>query len=311
MQTILGSGGIIGVEASYCLSQFTNRIRQVSRKPKKVLETDQIFPADLCNESDVRAAVKGSEIVYLTIGLPYHTKIWQEYWPKIMRYTINACQEHGARLVFFDNVYMYGEVDGWMKESTPFNPCSKKGEVRAKIARLLLEEIKQGNIQALIARSADFYGPKASYTYLGPMIFDKLAKGKKPQLMLKADKKHSYTYTLDAARAMVALGNTKEAYGQTWHLPTYKPALTGAEFVEIAAREFKQSTKFSILTPMMIHLAALFSSIIRESKEMMYQFEHDYLFDSSKFEKLFFEATSYTEGIETIYRNQYQANTLD
>ena len=305
-QTILGSGGIIAREASYCLSQFSTHTRQVSRKPKKVLDTDQIFPADLCRESDVRAAVKGSDIVYLTVGLPYHTKIWQECWPKIMKYTINACQESGAKLVFFDNVYMYGKVDGWMTEKTPFNPCSKKGEVRAKITRQLLEEVQQGNIEALIARSADFYGPKAGNTYLGPMIFDKLWAGKKPQLMLKADKKHSYSYTLVAARGMVILGNTATAYGQTWHLPTDQVVLTGAEFIELAAREFGQSKKYSVLSPSMINMAALFSSVVRESKEMMYQFDDDYLFESSKFETDFFKATSYADAIRTIYENQYR-----
>lgn len=306
MQTILGSGGIIGHEASYCLSEFSDHIRQVSRKPKKVNASDQIFPADLRIESEVREAVKGSKIVYLTLGLPYDTNIWKEYWPQIMTNTIKACQENNAKLVFFDNVYMYGKVEGSMTEDTPYNPCSIKGEVRAKIARQLTEEMDMGNINALIARSADFYGPKASNTIIEHMLFQRFLAGKKPRFMLSADKKHSFTYTPDAARAMVLLGNHEEAYGQVWHLPTDYNTLTMQEWVEMIAPHFGKKVSYSISSPLMIKLSSLFSPIIKETEEMLYQFEFDYIFDSSKFSNSYFQATSYRDGIQTILNTQYK-----
>jgi len=306
VQTILGSGGIIGIEASYCLSYFTDTVRQVSRFPKKVNDSDQIYPADLTKESEVSAAVKGSDVVYLTLGLPYNTTIWQKYWPIIMNNTIKACEKHQAKLVFFDNVYMYGHVDGWMKEDSPINPCSKKGEVRAIVAQQLMNEIENKNINALIARSADFYGPKANNTYLAPMIFDRLKKGKTPQLMINPYSKHSFTYTPDAARAMVQLGNSTHAFGEVWHLPTDKNVLSGAEFVKEVSINFNKNGKHIVLSPFMINLASLFSPIIKETKEMLYQFKYDYLFDSSKFEESFFAPTSYQKGIQTIYQSQYR-----
>lgn len=306
MQTILGSGGIISQEASFCLSEFSEKIRQVSRSPKKVNDTDQVFPANLKSESEVRQAVKGSDIVYLTVGLPYDSSIWQENWPIIMRNTINACKEHQAKLVFFDNVYMYGKVEGWMTEETPYNPCSKKGEVRAQIAQMLQDEMSKKNIKALIARSADFYGPKAANTYITPMIFDKLKNGKKPQLMISPDTKHSYTFTPDAARSMVLLGNTDEAYGQTWHLPTDKNALRGVELIELAAEIFNTKSHYSVLSPLMIKIAGWFSPVIKETQEMLYQFKYDYLFDSTKFNDRFFKPTSYRKGLEMIYHSQYK-----
>ncbi len=305
MKTILGSGGIIGKEASFCLSEFTDRVRQVSRNQKKVNETDQIYPANLQIESEVMEAVKGSDVVYLTVGLPYNTKIWQEFWPKIMRNTINACKQHQAKLVFFDNVYMYGYVDGWMKEGTPFNPISKKGEVRAHIASMLLDEMKSGNINALIARAADFYGPQATNTYVGPMVFDRLQAGKKPQIMINPEAKHSFTFTPDAARAMVLLGNTEDAYGQSWHLPTDSNTLSGIEFVSKTATLFGKNPKYSVLSPLMLKMAGIFSPIIKETLEMDYQYKSDYLFDSNKFNDRFFKPTPYQKGIQAIYQSQY------
>lgn len=306
MQTILGSGGIIGVEASFCLNEFTSQIRQVSRKPKKVNDSDQIFPADLRIESEVRAAVKGSEIVYLTAGLPYNTKIWQETWPRVMQNAIKACQENNAKLVFFDNVYMYGKVDGWMTEETPNNPTSKKGEVRAKIAQMFMDEVNSGNLQGLIARSADFYGPKAMNTFVGPMVFDKIFSGKKAQFLLSAKTRHSLTYTPDAARAMILLGNDQNSYGQIWHLPTDSNALTGEELTSELAAIMGNDARFEVLSKWKIKLASYFSPMVNETMEMLYQFENHYLFDSSKYIKAFHQPTSYQEGIRTIFKLYHQ-----
>ncbi|MCK5032449.1 MAG: NAD(P)H-binding protein, partial [Calditrichia bacterium] len=165
MQTILGSGGAIGIELAKALKEYTNDIRLVSRNPKKVNATDELMSADLLNAADVNEAVKGSSVVYVTVGFYYSVKVWKESWPKFMTNVIEACKEHNCKLVFFDNIYMYDQnhLDG-MTEETPINPPSKKGEVRAEIAKLIMDEVKKGNLTALIARSADFYGPAIQNT---------------------------------------------------------------------------------------------------------------------------------------------------
>src|SRR5665648_184178 len=160
MQTILGSGGAIGIELAKALQQYTSEIRLVSRNPKKVNETDELMPADLLNSEDVRKAIMGSSVVYVTVGFQYSAKVWKASWPKFIKEVIAACQEFNCKLVFFDNIYMYDPnfLNG-MNEETPINPSSKKGKIRAEIAQLILEAVKAGKLTALIARSADFYGP--------------------------------------------------------------------------------------------------------------------------------------------------------
>ncbi|MFQ3652008.1 NAD(P)H-binding protein [Chloracidobacterium validum] len=127
MNTILGANGVIAQELSRALVSFSPAIRQVSRNPRKVNPTDETVGADLLDAQATANAVSGSKVVYLVAGLKYDTSIWQEQWPQVMRNVIDACIHHGARLVFFDNVYAYGRVDGLMTEDTPFNPISKKG----------------------------------------------------------------------------------------------------------------------------------------------------------------------------------------
>ena len=106
-------------------------------------------------------AVAGSSVVYLLVGVKYDHEVWRKVWPRVMSNTIEACKRVGVKLVFFDNVYMYGRVTGPMTEETAFNPCSLKGEIRAKLATTLMDEWKAGALSCLIGRSADFYGPRA------------------------------------------------------------------------------------------------------------------------------------------------------
>ena len=93
MQTILGTNGVIGRELSKNLTQYTKEIKQVSRNPKKVNDTDSIFSADLLDYNQTEKAIEGSEITYLVAGLPYKTKLWQSEWPKLMRNVIDACKK--------------------------------------------------------------------------------------------------------------------------------------------------------------------------------------------------------------------------
>ncbi|HMN23292.1 MAG TPA: NAD-dependent epimerase/dehydratase family protein [Ignavibacteriaceae bacterium] len=298
MQTILGSSGIIGTELAKSLLQYTDKIRLVSRKPKRINPTDQLVVADLMNTQQVLSAVEGSQVVYLTVGLQYKISVWQKQWPIIMQNVIDACKTHKAKLVFFDNVYAYGLVNGWMKEDTRVNPISKKGEVRAQISQMIMSEVEKGNIDAIIARSADFYGPNTPLSFVTVTVFDNFKKGKKAQWFLDANKKHSMTYTPDAGKATALLGNTNSAYNQVWHLPTDKNVLTGKEFIELAAKEFGVKPNYTVLKMWMIQMVGFFIPVVKESIEMLYQNENDYLFDSTKFEKAFnFKPTSYQDGI--------------
>src|SRR5579863_812205 len=107
MQTILGANGAIGIELAKALKTYTDKIRLVSRNPKKVNESDELFAADLTDADQVDKAIAGSEVVYLTIGFEYTLKVWQKNWPKLMSDTLASCKKYKSKLVFFDNVYMY------------------------------------------------------------------------------------------------------------------------------------------------------------------------------------------------------------
>jgi nucleoside-diphosphate-sugar epimerase len=308
MQTILGANGVIGRELSRALPAYVDRIRQVSRSPAPVNATDELVTADLLDARAVDAAVKGSEVAYLVAGLKYDTEVWREDWPRLMRNVIDACRRHRVRLVFFDNVYAYGRVAGKMTEETPFNPVSRKGEVRAQIASLLLEEMQTGELEAMIVRSADFYGPGAKSSLADVLVFQRLQARRAPQWVGNPRAVHTFTYTPDAGRALAVLGNSPDACGQTWHAPTSPDAITGEAFVRLACELAGQRYRLQVAPRWLLRAMGLFMPLLRENQEMMYQYDHEYRFDSSKIAAAYgLEATSYREGIAATLRDEVRA----
>ncbi len=309
MQTILGAGGAIGKELAQVLPEYTDKIRLVSRSRLNTSRNEEWHCADLTDPSSTMEALKGSEIAYLTAGLPYDTSVWQQLWPKVMRNVMNACTFHGTRLVFFDNIYMIDKNSlAPATEQSPVKPPSKKGTVRAKIAEDLLNAVEKGKLEALIARSADFYGPGITNktSLLIETVFKPLYSGKKASLLVSDSHRHSFTYTPDAAKATALLGNSEDAIGQVWHLPTAPKPPTGKEWVEMVASKMGEEARYRVVPPWMVKTMGFFMPVMKESVEMLYQYDRDYIFSSAKFESHFeFEPTPYEEGIRQVIERDF------
>jgi len=219
----------------------------VSRSAKSIAGAEHVA-ATLLDQEQVFKAVRGSEIVYLLVGLIYNAKIWHSEWPIVIRNVMDACKAANAKLVFFDNVYIYGKVEGIITEETPYQPSSRKGQIRAGVATALQQEMAAGKLKAIFARTVDFYGPGVvDMSAAGIMVFANMAKGKKAQWFINPDVPRSYNYIPDAASALEILSHDDTAYGQVWHLPSVQPALTGRQFIHVAAKYMNASDKLMVL----------------------------------------------------------------
>ncbi|MEJ7737119.1 MAG: NAD-dependent epimerase/dehydratase family protein [Chitinophagaceae bacterium] len=306
MHTILGAGGPISNSLANELIKNGHSIRLVSRSAVTRFPGIEWQGADLKNNKEVQKAVQGSSVIYMCAGLPYNKKVWAAEWPVIMQNLIDAAQTTGARLIFFDNVYMYGHVNGSMNENTPYNPLSVKGEIRAKIARKLMDETLAGNIKASIARAADFYGAESLNSFYDSMVLAKYAKGEKAMWLGNVSKKHAFTYVPDAGKAMYLLGQTPASDSQVWHLPTAK-AMTGKAFIELAASTFNRDPRYTTINKFMLHAIGIFNKLTGETAELYYQYKYDYIFDSSKFEDTFgLRPTSYNDGVKELSKTLFK-----
>ncbi len=303
MQTILGANGQIGNELAKELKRnFTSDIRIVSRNAQKINETDEIFSADLTREEKAIEAVQGSKIVYFTLGLPINSDLWEEQFPLILHNVIKACKISGAKLVYFDNTYMYPQNDCIQTEQTSFNPVGRKGRVRKEMMEMLLSEMKSGEIEAVICRAPEFYGPDKTQSITNTLVFDNIKDGRKIKIPLSDSKKRSLIWTPDASRATALIGNSPDTFGQTWHLPVDGSHPTYKELIALVSKIYGKKLKYTVVPKLMFKIGARFNERIKELLELLPRYEHDNIFDDSKFRKRFsdFQSTSYEDGIKQI-----------
>lgn len=303
MQTVLGANGQIGTElARYLHDNVSDDLRLVSRNPSKIHESDQIVAADLTDAAATDRAVAGSEIAYLTAGLPIDSTLWEQQFPAMMANTIAACRKHDCKLVFFDNTYMYPKTAAPQIETTEFEPQGRKSTVRAAIATTLLREMDAGRIEAVICRAPEFYGPGKTQSLTNTVVFDRIAKHRRPLVPVSATTRRSLIWTPDASRAMGLLGNTPDAYGRTWHLPIDQHRLTYREMIEVASDITGRAIPFATIPLLLFRIAGLVNAEAKEAAELLPRYRVDNVFDSSAFAARFpdFDVTTYRDGIAEI-----------
>ena len=193
-----------------------------------------------------------------------------------------------------------------MTEQTPFNTTSKKGIARATIAKMLLGEIEKGTLQGMICRAPEFYGPDNTQSGTNATIFDNIKAGKKAQVLISDSTLRTLIYTPDAGKATALLGNTPDAYNQTWHLPCDTNRLTTKEFIALCSEVKGKEVKYSVLSPFMVRIGGFFNPFVKEIIELLYQWKQDYVFDTTKFNTRFpdFKTTPLKEGIRHILQEK-------
>ncbi|HCX84729.1 MAG TPA: NAD-dependent epimerase [Micrococcales bacterium] len=303
MQTVLGANGQIADELVRELHRaYTRDIRLVSRNPRPIHPSDELVPADLMDAEATSAAVAGSDVVYLTVGLPMDSALWEDRFPTMLAHTIAACRTHGSRLVFFDNTYMYPRTAAPQTEETAFEPVGRKASVRAHLATMLLTEMAAGTIEAVICRAPEFYGPGKTQSLTNSAVFDRIRAGRRALVPLSAHTRRTLIWTPDASRAMARIGNTPEAYGRTWHLPCDPNRLTYAEMIDVAAEVAGRRIRYTTLPRWVFRLGGLVNASVREVEELLPRYAQDNVFDSSAFAARFPDVpvTTYREGITRL-----------
>jgi nucleoside-diphosphate-sugar epimerase len=307
MQVILGATGPIGRALASHLPTFTDEpIRLVSRQPQDlsaIFSIDNRFSvvaSDLCDEQAALEAVKDASVVYFVVGLPLNTQLWQAQFELITHNVINACLAHNAKLVFFDNTYMYPQNVSRLTEETPVVGRGAKGRVRANMTNRVLQAMQHQGLHALIARAPEFYGPGKTLSFTNLMVLKALRKAKQARIFISAHTKRTLIHVEDAARATGLLGNTIDAYGQTWHLPCDDERMTYAQIIDYAQHVLGRPCEHRVLCRWQLEILKFFKPALAETRELWPRYGIDNIFVSDKFKARFsdFVVTPYTQGIK-------------
>lgn len=288
LHVVFGTGSL-GLAVMRELQRRGHRVRLVNRKGRAALPKDpdvEIVAGDASDPASTRTVCAGAKAVYFTAAPPYTD--WPALYPAMQAGVVEGVAAAGARLVTAENVYPYGRVSGPMTENTPINPCSRKGELRARLNQELLDADKAGKVSVALGRGPDYFGPLATAnTIYGERVFWPALAGKSAQVFGKLDALHTFIYVDDFAHGLVTLGERPEAGGKIWHLPC-PPPLTQRAMLELIFRLAGQGEpKAQVLPGFMLKILAVFIPIMRELAEMNYQWTADYVFEAPAFTKAF------------------------
>jgi nucleoside-diphosphate-sugar epimerase len=307
---VIGAGGGTGSAVVRELAGRGLRVRAVTRSGKgEVLEGVEQVAADVGTAEGAWRACEGAAVVYHCAQPPY-TK-WPELFPRMTEAVVGGAAAAGAKLVFADNMYVYGPPDGPMTEESPQRARGKKGRTRIEMAAAVLGAHADGRLRVTIARSSDYYGPRGTTSTVGENIMKPALRDKRTRWLGSLDQPHTLNYLEDMARALVTLGERDEADGEVWHLPAAEP-LTGRQFLELLFEEARKPPKVGVASRPMIRIGGLFNPLLRELNETMYQFERPFVSDASKFQAAFgpFQPTPHRAAVSRTvdwYRRRFAA----
>jgi len=285
---VVFGAGQVGARLAERLMARGHTVRVVKRSPTDIPPGAEARLGDAADPAFCQAAVQGASTVYHCMNPPYSTKAWAACVPLYMNNLIAASARAGARLVVLDNVYMLGKPNGKpLTADTPMNPCSRKGEIRAKAAEALFTAHRRGDVRATAGRAADFYGPGGAQSQLGDYFWPRVLKGSAAQVIVNPDAIHTYHYIPDVAAGLVALGEAPDAaFGRVWMLPC-RPAESFRDLVRRLEGSFGAPIKLTVMPAWMLSVLGVFMPVLREMPEMQYQWDEPFVIDDRPFRERF------------------------
>lgn len=281
--TVVLGAGPVGRSVAASLVARGIRPRVITRSGTTIDGT-QSCRVNVADPDAAQAALGRATVVFQCAQPPYHR--WSTDFPAIQRSVVRACEASGALLVAIENLYGYGPVSTPMTEDRPMKPTTRKGAVRAQMWAELLDAHQSGRVRAAAVRASDFFGAGVRDSAYGERFFRPLVSGGKAQILGSPQARHAVTYVPDLAEAAVRLAEDPSAWGRAWHAPTTS-GITQLALVQAAARAAGVPPSFVTVKPWQLRVVGVFNPGARETVEMLYEFEHDFVVDSSAFETHF------------------------
>jgi nucleoside-diphosphate-sugar epimerase len=301
--TIFGYGPVGRAAAARLLAEGREVIVAQRNAPPDLPSGATFAPVDALDRDAVVKAVHGSGQFVVTIGFPYSGILWRDVWPKAISNFVAACKATDARMVFVDNLYMYGPQTEPLTETMPLSYYGLKPAARSAATRVWMAAAAAGEARVAALRAPDFYGPGVGLSFLGDTSIGKLAQGKPAVFVGSPGVLHDYAYVPDIARAVVSLlAAPDSAFGQAWHMPC-APIRTTRNILRIAADTLDVKLRISAMPAWMLGPSAMFAPFLRELKEMRFQWDRPYQVDASRFKAAFWsDVTPFKTGVpETAF----------
>ncbi|MET3960662.1 nucleoside-diphosphate-sugar epimerase [Marmoricola sp. OAE513] len=235
---------------------------------------------DASDADALSAAAEGASVLY-NCANPGDYTTWEQVWPPLAAALLVAAERSGATYAITGNLYPYGPVDAPMHEGLPDVATDHKGILRTSMWADALALHQAGRIRTVEVRGSDYVGTGVGENgHITRQVPGMLA-GKRAWVIGSADQPHSFTDVLDMARTMIAAAEDETALGRTWLAPTNAPRTQREALTDVMAAVGRPAPKVSAIPASVFAASALFVPMMRELKQLDYQWTRPYTIDDS------------------------------
>jgi nucleoside-diphosphate-sugar epimerase len=271
---IIGAGPT-GMHTALLLAEAGRDVKIVSRRGGTSSHPRIVHVALDASDAESLAALAEGVGTIFNCAMPRYDR-WPQEFPPIAAAVLRAAERSGADLVTLSNVYGYGSVAGPFTESLPMAPHTIKGRVRAA----MWEAARAGRARATEVRASDYLGHGAA-SHFTLMVLPSIVHGEVASFHGDLDAMHSWTFTQDVARALVAASVSDASWGRAWHVPSNVASVR--ELSASAARlAGAPAPTLNRMSGAELDALATTDSIIRELVEMIYLVDRPCVLDSTE-----------------------------
>lgn len=204
---VLGATGGLGSEMARRLLRSGWQVRALHRRPEALPGGDgpAWLRGDAMSPDDVARAAEGAALIVHGVNPPGY-RHWDRLALPMLDNSIAAARRHRARVLLPGNVYNYGpDAFASLDESAPQHPRTAKGKVRAAMEQRLQRAAQAGDIEALIVRAGDFFGPFARGNWFSQVLVKPDRAPRSITYPGRAGVGHQWAYLPDVAETMLRL----------------------------------------------------------------------------------------------------------
>ena len=269
---ILGISGRIGSHAARAFVAAGWEVTGFGRTNPRPISGVRYIAGTSDSVAEMRGAIGEARVVVNALNPQYNE--WDGGRMEALHArVIEAMGTDGKTMLFVGNIYNYAPTLRHVTPDAPQEGTSEKALIRQRSERLLADAAARGDIQVIILRAGDFYGPDSAGTWFDLVMLREANKGKLA-LVGKPGVGHSWAYLPDLGRAFEKLAwhRTELAAFETFHFAgnfvtpeVLSAAITAAASVPL---------KVSYFPRFLFGLIGLFDPVMREVAKMGYLWEH-------------------------------------
>ena len=269
---VLGINGHVGHHIAKAFVAAGWEVSGFGRSNKQPIAGVRFIKGDAEDVEAMRAAIGEIDVVVNALNLPYHQ--WDQGRMEAQNERVIAALGASRKtLLVPGNIYNYPASDRVVTPELKQRPQTPRGEIRVRVEALYEAAAKRGDIQAIILRAGDFYGPESTFDWFDLAMLREAKKGTFAMMGVPGVG-HSWAYLPDVGRAFEKLAWHRKEFGafETFHFAGNY--VTPEQMAEVAVAAAPVKLKVGVFPRVLFNVVGLVDPLMRAVSKMSYLWEN-------------------------------------